>query len=232
MTTRPDLPPRRDVEAWLRARVRKPKVGRLARWLGEAPDYAYELGPLIPIDTGVCERHAVFRVHGERGLLPLPALPRGSFGVFAFDGRELCLLAPNDGSFERLLRSEGRPLELADAAAFAQFVCDVRLFEAGCRHVVLGSSGELEAPPQDSPFARYRLDRAEFERVRASIEAPRIAARENGWTLQFTSIRGCMAGLHELALRRVEFSADYSVALGDVGLLSRRIFSTIAPAIP
>jgi hypothetical protein len=232
----PELPARAEVEAWLRARGARAephrKPSRLRRWFGGRAEPRYELGPLIAIDTGLCRDHVVFKAHGEDGLLLYPASPRGSFGVFAYDGERLLALAPDNDSLEQLLRAEARPLHAAAPAAFAQFVCDLRLSAGYVRHVVLSSAEQLAAPTADSLLARQRLDREELERVRASIAAPRIeAVPGDGWTLEFASVSGGRAGLFQLANQQLRFASNYALTVDAPTVLSSRIFATISPVL-
>ena len=228
---RPELPTRSYVEAWLRARGDKPQPpGRIARWLGAPSEYRFELGPLTAVDTGLCIRHVVFKAYGEGGLLPYMALPRGSRGLFAFDGAELFLLAPEDDSLERLLRREARAPTLAEPGPFAQFICDVRLAGREGRHVVLSSAEQLGSPAEDSELTRQVLDRDEFQRVRASIVPPRIeATADGGAILEFTGVSGGRAGLFILAIQRLRFGPDYTIAVMSPSVLSSRIFSSVGP---
>jgi hypothetical protein len=227
----PELPTPDQISAWLRPRVRKPQPSWLARFLGEATEFRYGVGPPQRIESAFFRKHVLFRVSGEWGLLPFAALPGGSYGVFATDGLELILLSPGDRSLDGLLRSEARPLDEAPAAEFAQFVADVRLSRGmALRHTVVADSEALRSFGPAALGGEYVVNERELLRVKDQMIPPRIERSAGGWRMTFTTTYGWMHEQQELGIETIGFASDFSVTFGRRRVLSKRIF-TRTPAI-
>lgn len=189
----PELPSVDLVATWLRQRLAERPPTQFERLLG-VHARTVDLGPLEPIASGFFREHRIFRVSANPRVLPRPLLPRGSWGVLAFGPAGLLLLAPGDGSMSELLRREGRPIDAADPAEFAQFLSDAWLSEGTVRHTVLRGPESLTraAPaktataglaPRGSPSLAsfggahaddYVVDADELARVAPDIVPPQI----------------------------------------------------------
>jgi hypothetical protein len=219
VTARPQLPTAERVADWLASR---------AAGGGPRP----QLGAPQPRPSAFFRRHVLFTVHGSRGVLPSPALPAGSWGTFAFDGAELALLSPDDGSFTRLLRREARPLDEAEPVELAQLVCDLGLPRPPThRHVVLRAAAELESFTLGR-LTGYEVDRRELARARPFIDPPSIVALdEGGWSIAFTTVLGWMHELDDLGVESIWVEPDFTLNIGARRVLSERIFKRLPGVI-
>ena len=223
----PDLPENSRFVDWLRANVCKKPPSKIARWFGEAERYSYDIGVLSSVDSGFFKKSCLFNVYGERGMFPFPALPSGSWGIFAYDGTTFLSLVPDDDSLDRLLQQEGRDLDSAEPERFAQFLCDVRLSDRSCHgHTVVATADSLRGFGDRSPPHEYKVNEPELRRVEGRISYPTVVRREvGGWEIVFTTVYGWKHNKRELGVERVEVSEEFRVHRRGREILSKRIFS-------
>jgi hypothetical protein len=216
VTSRPELPTADRVADWVAARG------------GGGSGARAQLGAPQARPARFFRRHVLFTVSGPRDVLPVPALPSGSWATFAFDGAELTLLSPEDDSFARVLRREARPLDEADSAELAQLICDFGLPRPRLhRHVVLRAAADLETFTLGR-LGGYEVDRRELARARPSIEPPTVAALdEGGWSIAFTTVLGWMHELDDLGVESIWVEPDFSLNVGARRVLSARIFKRL-----
>jgi hypothetical protein len=223
----PELPSTDTISAWLRGHVRKPKLGLLARCLGADPEFHYDVATPQRRRSTFFERHVLCTVFGEHGLLPGSSLPGGSWGVFAWDGSALHLLAPGDDSFARVLRAEDKPLAAADADELAQLISDVLLGrKPACGHTVVSDRAAL-ANFGDKAFRKgaYIADLPVLDRIASAIVAPRIDPQaDGGWLLQFTTAWGWMHRRGEVGVETIRIGADYALEVLPRRVLAPKIF--------
>lgn len=224
----PPIPSRESVESWLREHVRRPAPSRIARWFGARAEFHYQVGQPQRIDQGFFVKHSIFSVMAERGLLPRPALPSGSFGYFAWNGSAIYLLRPDDDSVPTVFQHEDRALNEADPCWLGQFLCDV-LLSPGChRHVVLANEEALTTFGQDMPGGGYILNSNEVARIAGQVPPPSIARQASGeWLLTYASLTGWMHEVQELGLERLTISTDFRLTARVRTKLSRRIFRSM-----
>jgi hypothetical protein len=229
------LPPQAELRGWLttQRRPREPRGWLWRKLFGDAePDEPF-IGVATGIDCGFFRRHGLFSAIASRDVLPFPALPSGSWGIFATDERQnLRLLKPDDDSVSALLLAEARPLDEAAPHDLAQVICDIWLRRATYRHSVVTDSAALE----NFGDGAYAVDRAELAKVAPAFRPPSIQVvatvgdtyRESSnahWRLEFTTAYGWMHDQQELGVETIDVSSRFSLSRSKRRVLSKRIFA-------
>jgi hypothetical protein len=224
----PPIPKRVEVEHWLRENARQPPSSRIGRWLGLTTEFNYLVSDPVPYEMPFFIVHSVFSVFGERGLLPLPALPGGSWGLFVTNGRRMWLLRPHDYSLYHLFRAEGRPLHEADPVSMAQFICDVLFTSGGKRHVVVADAGAVRRYRGETSLDEYVVNDRELDRVSDEVAQPSIQNQaDGGWRLTFASLLGWMHDLQDLGNEQIDISRDFRIVACRRTCLSKRVFRSV-----
>jgi hypothetical protein len=223
----PELPSKEVISEWLRSHVRKPKLGFFARMLGADPDFYYDVAAPQRRKSTFFERHVLFTVFGEGGLLPCSSLSGGSWGVFAWDGSDMHLLAPDGEALGRVLRAEAKPLDAADPSELAQLICDVLLGrKPACGHTVVRDRAAL-AHFGDKAFREgaYIADLPILDRIAKSIVAPSIEPSDDGgWVLRFTTAWGWMHRRGEVGIETIRIAPDFTITAQPRQILAPKIF--------
>jgi len=208
-----DSPSPAEVADWLREHVKKKPPGRIARWLGEPLEFAYELSRLYSVQMKCITRQTLVAFGGEDGLLPYPALPGGSWGIFAIHNQELYLPEPSTESLSALLAREGTSLDDADPEDLAELICLILRNGPGDRqHDLVRSPDQLRCYRWEG-LDGYRVDESTLQSVAKAIVAPSLrGSATQGWNLESVTVEGWMHQKDHLGVERYEISPAFNVA--------------------
>ena len=221
-----DAPTPAEVAAWLRQHVKKKPPGRIARWLGEPAEFAYEPGRPRSVPVGFIRRQTLFSIDAEPGLLPYPKLPGGSWGLFAIHNQELYLLEPSTESLSALLAREGASLDQAEPGDLAKLICLILLNGRDARqHDLVQSSDQLRCY-RWGELTEYRIDESALQSVAGAIVAPSLrGSATQGWGLEFVTVEGWMHEKIQLRVERYAISPAFQITRLARAVLHERIFS-------
>lgn len=224
----PATPTTEQISQWLREHVKKNRPGRFARWFGEPENFTYDVGRPVEVPVRFLIRHRLFSVDGEDGLLPLPALPSGSWGIFVTDGDTLQLLEPETGSLSSLLARENRPLDQGDPADVARLFSLVLVTgREPTHHEIVASADEIRQF-RWGLMDGYQADDTALRLVEHMIVPPAIGeSPTGGWILTFTTVAGWMHELYELGVETFEISGQFTVVRHPRQILHPRIFQKV-----
>jgi len=206
-----------------------PKQNRswLRRWVDSAARNL-TVTKIAPFADGrFFARSRVFWVH-TRGKLLEGVIPPsvGSYGLFALGPGGLRYLHHRQDNLEALLREEERaPAECAPEV-LASLFSEALGRNGNSSHYVLESPEHLAGHDGKGLGGGYKVDHAEWERVRASIAPPSISETGPGWHLRFCTVYGWMHDKQLLSRHDYSIGRDFRVE-PRIEVLSRRIFKSI-----
>jgi hypothetical protein len=213
---------------------RLPRAG--PRWLSrlfgvrDEPIRVHKVNP-AGFEDLFSEQRIFYVVVRRLDALPLPALPGGTLGYFAYDGRTLRLLSPSLNSVGQALRREGVPLDALRSGPLARFICAVALHHRDATgHDLVTSADELAR--WGGELVPYRLNDREYSRVAASIVPPSVVRNDgdSGWRITFTTLFGWMHQKQELGVETLDASNEFELTRRPRRVLSKHVFKQ-TPAV-
>jgi hypothetical protein len=222
------LPTADEISAWLRERVRKPRPGPVARFLGEPEEFSYRVHTPIDITPAFVVSQVLFRVHAEQGLLPFPSLPHGSWGIFAADEKAIQLLEPHADAMSVVLARENRPLDEGNATELAQLFSLLVLTGLDGTHHKIVASAEQIAQFRWGMIDGYEAAASTLRSVASKVTPPAVTgSASRGWNLTFVTVAGWMHELYELGVENVTISPNFRVHRQPRQILAAKIFRKV-----
>ena len=160
--------------------------------------------------------------------------PNGRSAPFAFDGKTLLHLGPDNKNLETILAEQKKPVPaLFSPEAFAALVNSAKLDrDAIARHVVKSAEDvrQFRYFPDESAESGFQVDEGALAEVADIIAPPIFSKQGDKEVLVYFALRGWWHAVRELVKVTVVVDEDYSLDIKEE-LLTNHIFSKVPDVV-
>ena len=162
----------------------------------------------------------LYYVNGSRGQFDFPALPSGSYCIYAANGKNAIRLTRERKEIQLILRQEWDGLATADPVVLSAVI--LRFFDGGIRasHYVLRDIADLRRFAQ----VGYVLNERRLSRVEGLIGSTSMQVDSEEMKLRTLTLMGWMHHKRNLGIEMIHISKDGVVRLDKRKTLTRRVF--------
>ena len=165
--------------------------------------------------------YRLFAFYGPTHQFDFPTLPRGSFCLYAANGRQALRLTRKRKEICTVLADEWNDLHHSDPVVLASLV--LKFYDSGIKqsHRVIRNVDELL-----NYGPNYELNRQEFERSRKLIGATTSVADDSVLKIRAITLMGWMHQKQNLGFEDISIGRGGNVTIDARSVLSGRIFKS------